>query len=92
MPVQDWALLGRSRFVIPVLGAFGAPTPLLLERLFMEGMDQNEEIFVRYMNDGPFKKVVTNWTASEAYRRLRSTASEGTGESTGTLSSLGIVD
>ena len=44
----------------------------LLETLFVERMDQNEEIFVRYMNDAPFKKVVTTWMASEAYRRLRS--------------------
>jgi len=35
-------------------------------------MDQNEEIFVRYMNDVPFQKIVTAWMASEAYRRLRS--------------------
>lgn len=44
----------------------------LLETLFIERMDQNEEIFVRYMNDAPFQKVVTAWMASEAYRRLRS--------------------
>ena len=44
----------------------------LLETLFVERMDQNEEIFVRYMNDAPFQKVVTAWMASEAYRRLRS--------------------
>ncbi len=43
----------------------------LLESLFVERMDQNEEIFVRYMNDAPFQKVVTAWMASEAYRRLR---------------------
>jgi type I restriction enzyme R subunit len=46
----------------------------LLESLFVERMDQNEEIFVRYMNDAPFQKVVTNWLASEAYRRLRAGA------------------
>ena len=34
-------------------------------------MDQNEEIFVRFMNDAPFQKIVTTWMASEAYRRLR---------------------
>ncbi len=34
-------------------------------------MDQNEEIFVRYMNDLPFRDVVSTWMASEAYRRLR---------------------
>ena len=44
----------------------------LLERLFVERMDQNEEIFVRFMNDASFQKIVTAWMASEAYRRLRS--------------------
>ena len=46
----------------------------LLENLFVERMDQNEEIFVRFMNDIPFQKVVTTWMASEAYKRLRSDA------------------
>ena len=44
----------------------------LIENLFVERMDQNEEIFVRFMNDLPFQKVVTAWMASEAYQRLRS--------------------
>ncbi len=44
----------------------------LLERLFVERMDQNEEIFVRYMNDAPFRDVVSGWMASQAYKRLRS--------------------
>lgn len=48
----------------------------LLERLFVERMDQNEEIFVRFMNDVPFQKIVTTWMASEAYRRLRTDARE----------------
>ncbi len=43
----------------------------LLERLFVERMDQNEEIFVRYMNDESFQQTVSGWMASEAYRRLR---------------------
>lgn len=43
----------------------------LLDTLFVERMDQNEEIFVRFMNDLPFQKVVTAWMASEAYKRLR---------------------
>ncbi len=46
----------------------------LLDKLFVERMDQNEEIFVRFMNDEPFQKVVTAWMASDAYRRLRSGA------------------
>ena len=47
----------------------------LLENLFAERMDQNEDIFVRFMNDEPFRNVVTEWMSSEAYRRLRSDAS-----------------
>jgi type I restriction enzyme, R subunit len=43
----------------------------LIEDLFVERMDQNEEIFVRYMNDTAFRQVVSSWMASEAYQRLR---------------------
>ena len=43
----------------------------LLENLFAERMDQNEDIFVRFMNDESFQNVVTSWMSSEAYRRLR---------------------
>ena len=42
-----------------------------LEALFVERMDQNEEIFARFMNDRSFQKVVTGWLSSEAYRKLR---------------------
>ena len=37
-------------------------------------MDQNEEIFARFMNDKSFQKVVTGWLSSEAYRKLNSSA------------------
>jgi len=43
----------------------------LLEALFVERMDHNEGIFVRFMNDPAFQKVVTGWLAAEAYKRLR---------------------
>lgn len=43
----------------------------LLESLFVERMDQNEELFARFMNDTAFQKVVTTWLASEAYKRMR---------------------
>ncbi len=46
----------------------------LLETLFVERMDQNEEIFVRFMNDAGFRQVVTGWLAAEAYQRLRAGA------------------
>jgi type I restriction enzyme, R subunit len=42
----------------------------LLETLFMERMDQNEEIVTRFMNDEGLRKLVTGWLASETYRKL----------------------
>ena len=55
----------------------------LLENLFVERMDQNEDIFVRFMNDASFQKIVTAWMASEAYRRLRSNDAHGGSEHAG---------
>jgi SOS-response transcriptional repressor LexA len=69
----------------------------LIENLFVERMDQNEEIFVRFMNDLPFQKVVTTWMATEAYERLRggaageSSAAARKGAASGTLAKLRIV-
>ena len=60
-------------------------------------MDQNEEIFVRFMNDLPFQKVVTAWMASEAYRGLRAslggetTAAVHAGGGTGIPARLRVV-
>ncbi len=65
----------------------------LLERLFVERMDQNEDIFVRYMNDLPFRDVVSGWMASEAYRRLRAARMDPGATSGGGLpSGLRIVE
>ena len=55
----------------------------LLENLFVERMDQNEDIFVRFMNDASFQKTVTAWMASETYRRLRSDDAHGGSEHAG---------
>ena len=43
----------------------------LLERFFVERLDQNEEIFVRYVNDASFRETVKRWVAAETYERLR---------------------
>jgi type I restriction enzyme R subunit len=61
----------RQAAVVNPEDRFGLVFRNLLERLFVERMDQNEEIFVRYMNDAPFREIVSGWMASEAYRRLR---------------------
>jgi len=41
-----------------------------LESLFVERIDQNEQLFARYMNDRDFQKVVSEWLGSEVYQRL----------------------
>lgn len=55
-----------------------------LEQLFVERMDQNEEIFVRFMNDQSFQKVVNEWLSSQTYQKLRKVDEEsptaGSGE------------
>ena len=43
----------------------------LVDTLFTERMDQNEEIYIRYMNDAAFRRMVSRWMGTEAYRRLR---------------------
>ena len=43
----------------------------LLETLFVERLDQNEDIFIRYMNDPAFQKLITGWLSSETYKKLR---------------------
>ncbi|MDR3747956.1 MAG: hypothetical protein P4M04_07375 [Acidobacteriota bacterium] len=34
-------------------------------------MDQNQEIFTRYMNDKDFQKVVAEWMRKEVYHQVR---------------------
>jgi type I restriction enzyme R subunit len=43
----------------------------LLEALFIERIDQNQDIFARFMNDNLFQKAVTEGLSNETYRRLR---------------------
>ena len=65
----------------------------LLQNLFAERMDQNEDIFVRFMNDEAFQNVVTRWMSSEAYRRLRSGDGAGDGPEAAALPpTLRLVD
>ncbi len=42
----------------------------LLETLFVERMDRNEEIFARYMNDRNFQKLLSDGIGTEVYQRL----------------------
>jgi len=44
----------------------------LLEKLFIERIDQNEDIFARYMNDYGFQKIVTTWLSNQTYSKIKS--------------------
>lgn len=43
----------------------------LLQSLFIERIDQNEDIFARFMNDPDFQKLVTTWLSSQAYNKIK---------------------
>ena len=48
----------------------------LLETYFIERMEQNEEIFARFMNEADFQKIVTKWISKQVYERLRDNKTE----------------
>lgn len=53
----------------------------LLQTLFIERMEQNQDIFARYMNEKDFKSIVTDWISKQVYERLRRPGgSSGEGE------------
>ncbi|MCY2992140.1 MAG: type I restriction endonuclease [Planctomycetota bacterium] len=48
----------------------------VLESLFVERMEQNEDIFARFMNDAAFQKIVAAWMVGEVYKRLQTQDTE----------------
>lgn len=42
----------------------------VLESLFIERMEMNEELFARFMNEKEFQDVVAKWLGSQVYRRF----------------------
>lgn len=42
----------------------------LLQTLFIERMEQNEDIFARFMNEKGFQNLVTDWISKEVYSRF----------------------
>ncbi len=42
----------------------------VLESLFIERMDMNEEMFARFMNEGEFQDVVAQWLGQQVYQRF----------------------
>ncbi len=54
----------------------------LLQTLFIERMEQNQDIFARYMNEKDFQNIVSDWISHKVYARLRrpgGSAGEGEG-------------
>lgn len=47
----------------------------ILESLFIERMEINEDLFARYMNDPEFKELVSQWLGQQVYRRIPKTVS-----------------
>lgn len=47
----------------------------LLETLFIERMEQNEDIFARFMNERDFQGLVSDWISRQVYERLRKVSS-----------------
>jgi type I restriction enzyme R subunit len=47
----------------------------ILESLFIERMDLNEELFARYMNDPEFKSVAADWLGQQVYSKIPKTVS-----------------
>ena len=43
----------------------------LLQTLFAERMEQNEDIFARFMNEKEFQQLVGEWISKQVYQRLR---------------------
>lgn len=50
----------------------------LLQTLFIERMEQNEDIFARYMNERDFKNLVSEWLSRKVYARLRNEPKQAT--------------
>ncbi|QDK81271.1 type I restriction endonuclease subunit R [Spirosoma sp. KCTC 42546] len=48
----------------------------LLQQLFIERIDQNEDIFARFMNDSAFQNMITSGLASEAYKKIQKSIRE----------------
>ena len=54
----------------------------LLETYFIERMEQNEEIFSRFMNEADFQGMVTKWISTQVYERFNKGKNTGVSDAT----------
>lgn len=52
------------------IGKFQLVFGEILESLFIERMDLNEDLFARFMNDPEFKQVAVQWLGQQVYSRI----------------------
>ncbi len=52
------------------IGKFQLVFGEILESLFIERMDLNEDLFARYMNDPEFKAVAAEWLGQQVYSKI----------------------
>ncbi|MBT4498987.1 MAG: type I restriction endonuclease subunit R, partial [Gemmatimonadetes bacterium] len=52
------------------IGKFHLVFGEILESLFIERMDLNEDLFAKYMNDPEFKEVVAEWLGQQVYSKI----------------------
>lgn len=52
------------------IGKFQLVFGEILESLFIERMDLNEDLFARYMNDPEFKGIVSEWLSERVYSKV----------------------
>lgn len=57
------------------IGKFQLVFGEILESLFIERMDLNEDLFARYMNDPDFKSVAAEWLGQKVYSKIPKTIS-----------------
>jgi type I restriction enzyme, R subunit len=62
-------MLGQAATANPV-EKFQLVFQQILESLFIERMDTNEELFARFMNEDGFQQTVAEWLGAQVYRRL----------------------
>lgn len=57
------------------IGKFQLVFGEILESLFIERMDLNEDLFAKFMNDSEFKEVAAEWLGQQVYSKIPKTAS-----------------
>jgi type I restriction enzyme R subunit len=62
---------------------FGYVFDKALEDKFIDRMDQNQEIFARYMNDKDFQRLVSEWMRKQVYDQVRAQPPDSFSENIG---------